>query len=1036
MRTNGWYRIGLAILLAGTGLVVLFGAMGRPARAEVQTLSWTTLADFSAGEFLRTGLADLGDGAVSLLRVGLSGDWITTVVTTGLTPRWGHTAVFTSGRLFVIGGQNCTGCGHLITATIVQSAAVQSDRSLSPWVTATTNLTALFPSGLSYGGAAVVNDFLYVIGGRREPLPGATPQATVAFARIGADGSLSPFTATAPLPEGRESFGLAAWNGWLYVVGGLDATGSPTQTILVARPDPTTGQIAGWTVLSRTLPEPLYGHAVVAEQGYLYVIGGITMTGGSPTFEVWFAPLGEGTLRAPFARTTALDNNLFELAVIGYGGMLLTSGGLQNNLAEPSADVRAGVTADSGEVLTWTATSVITPPRHAHAMVVLPDGWVYVIGGRYWRPGMSEETPLTHINAGRLSAEGSGRFLSDGRYLAPPFRLDRRRQLQALEAHVLRPAGTDIALRFRLQAQEGLPWSDWGNWILITETGEVTAVVPLAAYAQGLQVEVALSTTNPLTAPALLNLNVRYEVPDQPPRRAKQADPLPGTPRAPGDPITYTLVVTNDSGAVLHGVRWIETFPPGVAFRPGSATASPGVVLTATESGLLAEVGTLEQGAVVTVTFAVTVTATSGTVENVGVLQTDEFGTLPTERVAHPVASLLLSIGSSPSSGSEVVPGDRLTVTVRVTNPAPTAWSNLVLSATLPEAVALLPDAIQASTGTVATQGSSLQWTVPVLGANAALTFTGRVTDAPFIADGTWLTTGLTLTLSGSPLSTTALAHLVRQPYAIEVFKTDGAEWADAGQVVRYTLTLTNTGWVTVSGLQVTDILSGWPWIAGIETPGWTLVSPTQWVRVLPSLGPRMTTVLTLAAQIRTTANVSDVQGPFQNTVLITPTGTTGRPLAPDFRGMDQTRLAGPDLVGTILPGSIDGDGRNVTFTVVLTNIGLGTARTISPTANCGHWVLIGFLADGVPVKTDYLNLPFPYFLSPGASVRQTFSLPLSRPASVRAVVDLPMPPQFGLEGRGCIIETDEDNNTTPAVWMSPSGEPFRLFLPLILRGP
>ncbi|MER3467373.1 MAG: hypothetical protein C4312_01885, partial [Thermoflexus sp.] len=72
----------------------------------------------------------------------------------------------------------------------------------------------------------------------------------------------------------------------------------------------------------------------------------------------------------------ALDNNLFELAVIGYGGMLLTSGGLQNNLAEPSADVRAGVTADSGEVLTWTATSVITPPRHAHAMVVLPDGWV------------------------------------------------------------------------------------------------------------------------------------------------------------------------------------------------------------------------------------------------------------------------------------------------------------------------------------------------------------------------------------------------------------------------------------------------------------------------------------------------------------------------------------------------------------------------------------------------------------------------------------------------------------------------------------
>lgn len=137
--------------------------MGRRVEAGVQALSQTTLADFSPGEFLRAGLANMGDGAVSLLRAGLSGEWITTVVTAGLIPRWGHMAVYTASRLYVLGGLASSN-DMIAGPSLVQSATVRSDHDLTSWVTVSTNLADFFPSGIAYGGAVVVNNFLYVIG--------------------------------------------------------------------------------------------------------------------------------------------------------------------------------------------------------------------------------------------------------------------------------------------------------------------------------------------------------------------------------------------------------------------------------------------------------------------------------------------------------------------------------------------------------------------------------------------------------------------------------------------------------------------------------------------------------------------------------------------------------------------------------------------------------------------------------------------------------------------------------------------------------
>jgi len=1027
---RGWYRVGITLGMAALGLAILYLAMSRRVEAGIQVLSQTTLDDFSGGEFLRTGLADVGDGAVSLLRAGLSGEWITRVVTTGLTPRWGHAAVYTNGRIYVIGGLYDIAVPHALTATIVQSATVLDNHDLSPWSTVSTNLTTIFTQGTAYGGVVLIDDLLYVIGGRRAPLlePGI-PQRQVAYARIRPDGSLSPFTSTAPLPTGLSDMAVVAWEGWIYVLGGLDENLQVTDTIYVAHPDPATGMIHGWTALSWTLPYPLFHHAAVVEQGYLYVIGGMTSTASSPLFEVWFAPLGPGTLQGPFTRTTSLDNNLVELAAIGYNGLLLTSGGLQSNLQDPSQDVRAGVIADGGPVITWTATSVITPPRHAHAMVVLPDGWVYVIGGL--SQSNNQKVPLTHINAGRLGTEGMGLFVSNGRYLAPPFHLDRRRLLQALRLHGLRPDSTEIAVRYRTRPQDGFPWSDWSDWVALTGTGELTVSIPITTYVQSLQYELALTTSNPLTAPFLLNADLIYEMPDRPPTWMKMASPPDGAAVRPGDRITYTLVLTNDSGATLHGVRLQDDFPAGTELVEGSASASPALSWTVSLSGVIGELEAMGQGQVVSLTFAVTVTAGAGSIENTAYLYTDEFPPDP-RIIRHPIAALTGTLDARPPSGGMVFPNDRITYTVRITNPAPVAIGPVEITGRLPVSTVLLPDETRGTGGTVFTDSfPDLRWTLPTLdaGAAAVLTVTVRVTDAPFIADGAWLTA--TAALSGAvPLPLGTVTHEARQPYAIQISKTDGKAAADIGEVLTYTITLTNTGWVTVTDIRITDTLVGWPWITFLDQPG----SP-QWITGGLVLGPQAAVSLTRQAQISLSANISDVIA-FTNTVQVRSTGSAGFPIADHFEAYDATRLLGPDLVGAILPDSVLYDDRStprvLTFTVIVTNTGPGTARPLSGTLGCAPWwVLIGVKINGSPAATRYLTIPA-WQLGPGESIQETLTVTSTEAIStLQAVVDAFA--GLGDSARGCVMEIDEDNNATPVVWV---GRGFRVFLPLVLRNP
>jgi hypothetical protein len=94
--------------------------------------------------------------------------------------------------------------------------------------------TAPFNSPRTSHAAVVVGDFLYIIGGLFASGSDFTLYDDVQIARFGNDGGVpaAAWSATAPIPIPRSGLGAAGHNGFLYVVGGFAVTEAPTTRIM------------------------------------------------------------------------------------------------------------------------------------------------------------------------------------------------------------------------------------------------------------------------------------------------------------------------------------------------------------------------------------------------------------------------------------------------------------------------------------------------------------------------------------------------------------------------------------------------------------------------------------------------------------------------------------------------------------------------------------------------------------------------------------------------------------------------------------
>ncbi len=215
---------------------------------------------------------------------------------------------------------------------------------------------APLPTARTEVAAAALDGRIYVAGGYAAD--GSTLDVVEVY-----DPAADTWATAAPLPAGRNHMGLAALGGRLYAVGGYSGPISASAASAdVWAYDPATDS---WSSAA-PLPAPRAAHALVAEAGRLYVVGGVgpeartTLVYDSAT-DVWSALSPIPTEREHLA-AAALDGRIYAVAGRAGGRNLDT--------------VEAYLIADDR----WEALPALPTPRSGLAAATL-GGRVYVVGG-------------------------------------------------------------------------------------------------------------------------------------------------------------------------------------------------------------------------------------------------------------------------------------------------------------------------------------------------------------------------------------------------------------------------------------------------------------------------------------------------------------------------------------------------------------------------------------------------------------------------------------------------------------------------------
>jgi hypothetical protein len=260
----------------------------------------------------------------------------------------------------------------------VEVAAIAGDGTLSAWSAGTA-----LPDGMAGAGVAVSGDVVVVAGGFRMGATGATLSRSTEVSVVGADGALGPWSDGPDLGEGRFHHAMIAAGDVVYVLGGL--TGDNTyQTPAVERATVSAdGTVSDW-VETTPLPRDLSHHSVAVHDGALYVTGGLEGNPASATYvsfaDVLRAEIAEDGSLGDWVDVGDLPLTLATHASFAHDGQLYVVGGLEDDSANTGAVRRATIAADGTIGPFEDMPALPTIRAHAHHTPVVGD-FVYAVGG-------------------------------------------------------------------------------------------------------------------------------------------------------------------------------------------------------------------------------------------------------------------------------------------------------------------------------------------------------------------------------------------------------------------------------------------------------------------------------------------------------------------------------------------------------------------------------------------------------------------------------------------------------------------------------
>lgn len=307
------------------------------------------------------------------------GTW--SALTTVDNGRYDHGTVAYNGYLYVIGGWNGSTYFKTNNTTeyAMEYAAINADGTIGAWQLAST--TSNMTTGRYGFGIAVYNGYIYIAGG----YDGTNDRCDTQYIPINANGSITAaWSNGSTLPAGANGsldcwFGttLSAYNGYLYAAGGVSTT--YRSTVYYAQLN-ANGSMGAWTSTGASLASGRYNTGAVAYNGYLYVAGG---TDDSSYFsDLQYAQINANGTLGSFVSGPALPTGRDDTSLVAQNGFLYLIGGyaLVSGVDTIYGDTQEAAINTNGSLGNWASTTAFPTPRAAMGAAAY-GGYIFLTGG-------------------------------------------------------------------------------------------------------------------------------------------------------------------------------------------------------------------------------------------------------------------------------------------------------------------------------------------------------------------------------------------------------------------------------------------------------------------------------------------------------------------------------------------------------------------------------------------------------------------------------------------------------------------------------
>lgn len=316
---------------------------------------------------------------------------------TGIEGRYDHASVAYRGNLYVMGGDTA---GSPVGTSDIQLAPLLEDGGVGTFVDVTPTPTF---GGRRQHSAVAWDGWLYVVGGDRN----GNLQMSIEQSPVDVTGAPVGFSLSAAgLPAGRREHTTEAYNGSLYVVGGLTGptriSELPTSSVLRI---PLDGGVVGTPVVTSAMPSARWGHASVMNNGKLYVVGGASSQpladGGAlaDVSEVLVSTVLPSGGLSSFSATTPLPGPRRNHTAVASNGLLIVSGGADDTGATQNVTLVAPFLGDGGLGPFTSMASVVgglAPSRAGHTAFVHNSNLGLVCGSTGAPVGLPRSAEVRH----------------------------------------------------------------------------------------------------------------------------------------------------------------------------------------------------------------------------------------------------------------------------------------------------------------------------------------------------------------------------------------------------------------------------------------------------------------------------------------------------------------------------------------------------------------------------------------------------------------------------------------------------------------